>query len=77
MQKLTPRQWQVLRDHLIQEYGPSMLIRHRQRRELGFTSRVHRQFNQAKGYPEQNVCLDFYDDRLEAWFVLKYSGHFQ
>jgi hypothetical protein len=73
MIRLTPRKWSLLQDHLAQQYPRSvMLIRDRMRRELGFLPRTHQEWL-ASGAPIKYVCLDFYDARMESWFVLKYS----
>ena len=72
MLRLTPGQWRRFREHLAQHYPPSvMLIRACMRRELGFTPRDHLEYRE--GDPVRYVCLDFYDDRMQSWFVLKYS----
>lgn len=69
---LTPTEWDRLRSELSQTYPRSvMLIRAVMRRELGFTVREHHQWN---GYRYQSqVCLDFFDNRQETWFRIKYA----
>jgi hypothetical protein len=72
--QLTEKQWGPLCLRLREEHPPSVfMIRDVMRRELGFTTRHHREWNGT--YYDWFVCLDFYDDRLESWFVLKYAEY--
>lgn len=74
MIQLTPVKWDQLLGRLRQDYPPSVtLVRASMRRELGFVTRHHQQWNGS--YYRQEVCLDFFDDRLESWFVLKYAEY--
>lgn len=41
------------------------------RRELGFTTRHHRRWH--KEHWQDLVCLDFFDDRQETWFRLRFA----
>lgn len=80
MIELSEHQWEKLRLRLIEEYQhePSvMLIRTKMRQVLGFTPRHHQSWprDQVTMYPERRVCLDFFDDRLETWFRLKYAEY--
>lgn len=78
--KLTAKEWRQIRHRLQEEYQttPSvMLIRGVMRRELGFTTRYHREWVPAPGYDgygsyEDIMYLDFFDDDLETFFRLKY-----
>jgi hypothetical protein len=41
------------------------------KRELGFTTRYHRQWEAKVGFIE-TMCLDFYNDSSKSYFILKY-----
>ena len=60
-------------------YPPSMtLIRHKMRRELGFTVREHEVWHQTRNAgpcPDQEYYLDFHDAALQTWFILKYDRY--
>jgi hypothetical protein len=71
---LTCDQWTLIRKRLKEEYDwkPSVfMIRDVMRRELGFTTRYHREYNEQTGSME-SICLDFYDDAAESWFRLRF-----
>ena len=69
---LTPTEWDRLHSELSQTYPRSvMLMRSVMRRELGFTVREHHRWN-GDHYQDQ-ICLDFFDDRQETWFRIKYA----
>lgn len=75
-----PEEWQVILDQLYSEYGLKIGISWVMRRELGFTVRNHRGLVQnehvTKNGPtmhyEDHVCLDFYNESIQTWFVLRY-----
>lgn len=72
MIQLTESQWARILERLQQEHPLSWtLIRRTMRRELGFTPRYHVHWN-GRHYRDL-VCLDFFDDRQETWFRLKYA----
>jgi hypothetical protein len=71
---LTRKQWTQIRKRLKEDYNwkPSVfMIREVMRRELGFTTRYHREYNEQTGSME-SICLDFYDDAAETFFRMKY-----
>jgi hypothetical protein len=73
---LTPDKWHRLRNRLLLEHPPStLLIRDKMRRELGFTVREDNSWHVKTRRYRDLVHLDFFDDRLESWFVLKYAEH--
>lgn len=77
MIKLTLTEWAAIRERLVQEYPPSVIIiREVMKRELGFTVRRHREWIEQPGhegyYPRDNIYLDFYNDNQETFFRLKY-----
>jgi len=72
MIRLTPAQWKIIQNRLREEHPSSViLIRSVMRRELGFTVRKHRDWTDR--YPREIVFLDFFDDRMETWFRVKYA----
>ena len=71
---LNVKEWTRIRKQLREEYAwkPSVfMIREVMRRELGFTTRYHSEYDEQTGSTE-TVCLDFYNDAAESWFRLKY-----
>lgn len=74
MIRLTESQWEQILERLRQDHPPSwILIRSVMRRELGFTVRRHDHWNSRRHRMEHQVCLDFFDDRQETWFRIKYA----
>ena len=72
--QLTVEEWARIRKRIKEEYDwkPSVfMIRAVMRRELGFTTRYHQDYDSQTGYSE-TICLDFYDDNMETVFRLKY-----
>lgn len=84
MIQLSEKRWAKLHARLFEEYRdePSVLIiRDKTRRVLGFTVRKHREWLRSQAptnddkiwsWPEDTICLDFYDDAKETFFRLKY-----
>jgi hypothetical protein len=70
--QLTLNQWQKIRQHIAEHYPPSvLLIRDCMRRDLGFTTRVHRDYRTYQDY-DTPIMLDFYDEVQHTFFLLKY-----
>lgn len=76
-----PEEWQTILDTLYLEYGLSIGISWVMRRELGFTVRNYRalvpnDYKPKPGRPdmhyEDQVCLDFYNESTQSWFLLRY-----
>lgn len=74
-------QWEQIRSRLAKEFGTSMLISWRMKRELGFTVREHQAWIESKRsdlqsiarfYPEMQIHLDFFDSQAQSWFLLRY-----
>lgn len=74
-------QWEQIRSRLAKEFGASMLISWRMKRELGFTVREHQAWKESKHsdlqsiarfYPEMQIHLDFFDSQAQSWFLLRY-----
>jgi hypothetical protein len=75
--QLTENQWEKIRQHTAEHYPPSvLLIRDCMRRDLGFTTRVHRDYRTYQDY-DAPIMLDFYDDPKRTMFLLKYSEYLQ
>lgn len=73
--ELTHTEWENLRQQIIKEHGPSMLISWKMRRELGFTVREHKRWDKTKQWQDRSsvICLDFYDESMKSWYILKYE----
>ena len=73
--QFTVEEWTQLRlkiakDH---ELKPSVfMIREVMKRELGFTTRMHRQWDPGMVNYQEHVLLDFWNDEKEIFFRLKY-----
>jgi len=73
--QFTVEEWTQLRlkiakDH---ELKPSVfMIREVMVRELGFTTRMHRQWDPGMVNYQEHVLLDFWNDEKEIFFRLKY-----
>ena len=60
----------MAKDH---ELKPSVfMIREVMKRELGFTTRMHRQWDPGMVNYQEHVLLDFWNDEKETFFRLKY-----
>jgi hypothetical protein len=73
--QFTMEEWVQLRlkiakDH---ELKPSVfMIREVMKRELGFTTRMHRQWDPGMVNYQEHVLIDFWNDEKETFFRLKY-----
>jgi hypothetical protein len=82
--ELTHQEWDWLRAELIKEHGPSILISWKMKRDLGFTVREHKRgfvhlmdtIRAHVDWRDSNsvICLDFYDESMKTWYLLKYSN---
>ena len=85
--EFTRDQWIPLQQRLLQEHGAAtMSISWRCRRELGFIVRHHDRWvpvgdspvrlggNGVLSYRETVICLDFYDEEMRTFFILKYHN---
>lgn len=69
---LDKKDWKDVRTRITEEYGTTFfLIRSRVERELGFTSRNHREWFHESGWKE-DMRLDFKDPARATFFQLKY-----
>lgn len=75
--ELTKKEWLHLRDSLVRDFGSKILISWVMRRECGFTMRTHHVWRKKETdhgeYSETVYCLDFYDEQMKVWYLLKYS----
>lgn len=73
---LTDNKWDKLLEKLIDDYQPSIAIREKMRKKLGFTRRYHTIIKDEYGTSyKREVHLDFYDDKKLTMFELKYSDY--
>ena len=70
--ELTKEEWLHLRRQLVKDYGQKILISWVMRPDCGFTVREHHVWFDEKGFTSQ-YCLDFYDEQMKVWFLLKYN----
>ena len=69
---LAKKDWEKIRLRISEEYGPTFfLIRSRVERELGFTSRNHKEWYYETGW-KSDVRLDFRDPARATFFQIKY-----
>ena len=85
------REFEGLHHRLFKEYGQStMMISWKTKQVLGFTIRHHKglvehdkgtwEVMKSEGFHnryhyESQVCLDFYNEAQQTWFVLKYLNN--
>lgn len=70
---LKPGAWARLKDKLIADHGRKIMISWACKRELGFTVREHRDWR--AGRPHELYALDFYEEGLGSWFLLRYGEY--
>lgn len=75
-------QWEEIWHQIIQEYGNKITISFVCRRELGFTIRTHlewiefdRSGERPRHYAEEQIHLDFYNESMQSWFLLRYLNN--
>ena len=75
--------WVPIRNKIVAQHGLLYLISTVTKRELGFTTRQHQQWitidknNRGddivpRGYLQNQIHLDFYNDAALTWFQVKY-----
>jgi hypothetical protein len=66
------KEWKKIKARICEEYGDTFfLIRSRVERELGFTSRNHREWYHPAGW-KSDIRLDFKDPGRATFFQIKY-----
>jgi hypothetical protein len=76
-----PGEWSDIYASILKQYGMSMALRTRLRRDLGFTYRHHKglvpnehpssEMRHSMHYEDQ-IHLDFYSEQAQSWFILRY-----
>ena len=69
--ELSREEWEKVKQRLLEDFGQKILISWVMKRECGFTVRTHTQGSQDDH--KVIVCLDFYDERMKTWYILKYT----
>ena len=75
--------WVPIRKKIVAQHGMLYLISTVSKRELGFTVRLHNKWITIdknlvgdhvvpRGYLQEQIHLDFYNDAALTWFQLKY-----
>jgi len=74
-----PGEWADIYASILRDFGMGMAVRTRMRRELGFTYRNYQEWitfdftnGRPRKYCEEQIHLDFFDDKAQSWFQLKY-----
>ena len=78
-----PHEWEKISAELVKQYGISILISWKCKRELGFSVRHHKglvpidsdgEYGNLNGrfYYSDQVHLDFFSESAQSFFVLKY-----
>ena len=74
--QFTPEEWAQLKLKMAKdqelEKASVFMIREVMKRELGFTTRMHRQWDPGMVNYQEHVLLDFWNDEKETFFRLKY-----
>jgi hypothetical protein len=78
-------EWESVRRQLVAEYGISIMISWKMKRDLGFTIRYHKGLvphstgddtlisdAEWRYHYEEQVHLDFFNEETQSWFQLKY-----
>ena len=75
---LSVRQWQLLQERIIEDYGRStLMISWRLKATLGFSVREHTWYDHVDGFMDRftDIRLDFYDEQLQTLFLLRYGEY--
>jgi hypothetical protein len=71
--------WEIVKEKLVAEHGVTILMRHKMKRDLGFTVREHQGLMPAlikkdptRMYYQDQIHLDFYNESSLSWFQLRY-----
>ena len=69
--ELSTVEWKKVKEQLIEDFGQKILISWVMKRECGFTVRTHTRWQDDQS--SVVVCLDFYDEQMKTWYILKYT----
>jgi len=87
-----PSEWEPIQYQLGLDYGTKIMLSWVCKRELGFTVRRHKGLEEHpkeiwevmknegwhhRGYYQEQIHLDFYNEAAQTWFVLKYLNNTQ
>jgi hypothetical protein len=74
--------WDAIWSRILAEHGPKIGISFVLKRELGFTIRKHTEWipyeksgDRVRHYAEEHVHLDFYNESIQSWFLLRYLNN--
>lgn len=71
--ELSQEEWNKIKQQLIADFGQKILISWVMKRECGFTVRNHTRWSEDGRDNKVVVCLDFYDEQMKTWYILKYT----
>lgn len=72
---ISKTQWYALKEKINHDYPPSVsLVREKMKRVLGFTPRLHEQWDPNGPYHIE-MHLDFFDEQKRTFFLLKYGEY--
>ena len=79
---LTMKSWDTISALIQEQHSPSvLLIRGKMKSVLGFTTRIHEEWNRSdkkSGFHRYTyIHLDFYNDPKRTMFLLKYGDHIE
>ena len=69
--ELAEPEWEKVKARLLKDFGKKILISWVMKRECGFTVRTHTAWENDRH--RVIVCLDFYDEKMKTWYILKYT----
>jgi hypothetical protein len=74
--KLSQATWLKIYNDIAKHHPPSvLLVRSKMRKVLGFTSRIHSEWNAWAGMRIEQIHLDFFSENKYTMFILKYSEY--
>jgi hypothetical protein len=68
----SPNEWDKIYQEIFVAYGIRMSLSYVLKRELGFTVRRHRYFDDDTGRYQEDVRLDFVNETAATFFRMKY-----
>ena len=71
--ELSKEEWIKIKQRLVEDFGQRILISWVMKRECGFTVRNHTKWSDDGRDYSVTVCLDFYDEQMKTWYILKYT----
>ena len=74
--ELSHSEWAKIKEQLLADFGTKILLSWVSKRELNFTVREHRRWdNKQNGYNDQRsvICIDFYSEDAKTYFLLRFT----